>query len=206
MATLLLSLTLVSQLFVMSDSMDFSNGLKFSGMELSLAVSYVFTSVSMVIVINEFFQVKTKIKGLLALNQILSNKTPIVEQELFSPEPIPDSILVSQEPVLEVEEEKEEIDEDLEFESLLETEFKEKEPIDSDTLDKYKTTKVKLEEETNKLEPILKEGALQNLFTEIEEEAEMNRLLAESEVIATLVELEELVEELKQKKAPAIAQ
>ena len=121
--------------------------------------------------------------------------------------PVPDTLSVTKVPALEVEEQtEEEIDEDMEFESLLDTEFKEKEPIDSDTLAKYKTTKVKLEEETSKLEPILEEGALQNLFMDMEEVSEMDRMLAESEVIATLVELEELVEELKLKKAPVIAQ
>ena len=71
-ATLLLSLTLVSQLFVMSESLDFSNGFKFSGVDLTLAASYVFTAVSMVIVINEFFQFKTKMKGLLTLNHMMT--------------------------------------------------------------------------------------------------------------------------------------
>ena len=206
MATLLLSMTLISQLYVMSESIDFSNGLQFSGMELSLAASYVFTAFSMIIVINEFFQVKTKMKGLLALNHLMPNESASLEQEPLSTMSIPDILLISQEPILDVEEEKEEIDEDLEFESLLETEFKEKKPVNSDTLEKYKTTKIKIEEETSKLEPILEEGALQNIFDDLEEESEMDRLLAESEVIATLAELEELVEELKQKKAPEIAQ
>ena len=39
-ATLLLSLTLISQLYVISESMDFSNGVKLGGVELSLVASY----------------------------------------------------------------------------------------------------------------------------------------------------------------------
>ena len=214
MATLLLSMTLISQLYVMSESMDFSNGLQLDGVELSLAMSYVFSAISMVIVINEFFQIKTKMKGLLELNQLI-DKTPVVEQVPVSTEIIPVNLMVSQEPAYETVEISEEIDEDQEFENLLETEFTENKSVDGKTLAKYRTKKVKfqeemtkekLEEETSKLEPILEEGALQNMFDDLEEESEMDRMLAESEVIATLAELEELVEELRLKKAPEIAQ
>jgi hypothetical protein len=213
-ATLLLSMTLISQLYVMSESMDFSNGLQLDGVELSLAMSYVFSAISMVIVINEFFQIKTKMKGLLELNQLI-DKTPVVEQVPVSTEIIPVNLMVSQEPAYETVEISEEIDEDQEFENLLETEFTENKSVDGKTLAKYRTKKVKLqeemtkeklEEETHKLEPILEEGALQNMFDDLEEESEMDRMLAESEVIATLAELEELVEELRLKKAPEIAQ
>jgi len=203
--TLLLSLTLISQLYVISESMDVSNGIQLGGVELSLAASYVFSAISMVIVINEFFQIKTKMKGLLELNQLI-DRSPVVEQEPILTEIIPANLMVSQEPEFEPVEISEEINEDQEFENLLETEFTESEPVDGKTLAKYRTTKVKLEEETKKLEPILEEGALQNMFDDLEEESEMDRMLAESEVIATLAELEELVEELRQKKAPEIAQ
>jgi len=203
--TLLLSLTLISQLYVISESMDVSNGIQLGGVELSLAASYVFSAISMVIVINEFFQIKTKMKGLLELNQLI-DRSPVVEQEPILTEIIPANLMVSQEPEFEPVEISEEINEDQEFENLLETEFTESEPVDGKTLAKYRTTKIKLEEETKKLEPILEEGALQNMFDDLEEESEMDCMLAESEVIATLAELEELVEELRQKKAPEIAQ
>ena len=205
MATLLLSLTLISQLYVISESMDVSNGIQLGGVELSLAASYVFSAISMVIVINEFFQIKTKMKGLLELNQLI-DRAPVVAQEPIAAEIIPEGLMVSQAPEFEPVEISEELDEDQEFENLLETEFTESEPVDGKTLAKYRTTKVKLEEETSKLEPILEEGTLQNMFDDLEEESEMDRMLAESEVIATLAELEELVEELRQKKAPEIAQ
>lgn len=205
MATLLLSLTLISQLYVISESMDVSNGIQLGGVELSLAASYVFSAISMIIVINEFFQIKTKMKGLLELNHLI-DRAPVVEQEPIATEIIPAGLMVSQDPEFEPVEISEELDEDQAFENLLETEFTESEPVDGKTLAKYRTTKVKLEEETSKLEPILEEGALQNMFDDLEEESEMDRMLAESEVIATLAELEELVEELRQKKAPEIAQ
>jgi hypothetical protein len=204
-ATLLLSLTLISQLYVISESMDVSNGIQLGGVELSLAASYVFSAISMIIVINEFFQIKTKMKGLLELNHLI-DRAPVVEQEPIATEIIPAGLIVSQDPEFEPVEISEELDEDQAFENLLETEFTESEPVDGKTLAKYRTTKVKLEEETSKLEPILEEGALQNMFDDLEEESEMDRMLAESEVIATLAELEELVEELRQKKAPEIAQ
>lgn len=204
-ATLLLSLTLISQLYVISESMDVSNGIQLGGVELSLAASYVFSAISMIIVINEFFQIKTKMKGLLELNHLI-DRAPVVEQEPIATEIIPAGLMVSQDPEFEPVEISEELDEDQAFENLLETEFTESEPVDGKTLAKYRTTKVKLEEETSKLEPILEEGALQNMFDDLEEESEMDRMLAESEVIATLAELEELVEELRQKKAPEIAQ
>ena len=205
MVTLLLSLTLISQLYVISESMDVSNGIQLGGVELSLAASYVFSAISMIIVISEFFQIKTKMKGLLELNHLI-DRAPVVEQEPIATEIIPAGLMVSQEPEFEPVEISEELDEDQEFENLLETEFTESEPVDGKTLAKYRTTKVKLEEETSKLEPILEEGTLQNMFDDLEEESEMDRMLAESEVIATLAELEELVEELRQKKAPEIAQ
>jgi len=204
--TLLLSLNLISQLYVISESLDLSNGFQIDGVELSLAASYVFSALSMVIVINEFFQIKTKMKGLLELNQLIDKQPVTTVQESFSTVAVPDDLMLPQDPKLEVADAAEEIDEDLEFENLLEGELNDNEPVNREALAKYKTTKVKLEEETSKLEPILEDGELQNLFDEIEEESEMDRLLAESEVIATLAELEELVEELKLKKAPVIAQ
>ncbi len=205
MAALLLSLTLISQIYVISESMDVSNGIQLGGVELSLAASYVFSAISMIIVINEFFQIKTKMKGLLELNQLI-DRAPVVEQEPILTAIISDGLMLSQEPEFEPVEISKEIDEDQAFENLLETEFTENKPVDGKTLAKYKTTKIKLEEETSKLEPILEEGTLQNMFDDLEEESEMDRMLAESEVIATLAELEELVEELRQKKAPEIAQ
>ena len=76
----------------------------------------------------------------------------------------------------------------------------------NEALGKYATTKVKIDGEPVKVEPEIKEGGLQGFFDTIDEETEMDRMLAESEVIATLSELNNLVKELKQKRVPVIAQ
>jgi hypothetical protein len=199
-ATLLMSLTLISQLYVISESVDLSNGLQFNGIELSLVVSYLFTALSMVIVINEFFQVKTKMNGLFQLNKLIS-KEPLIQH------PIAQSIISVpdiEEPLLESKLEVR-LDEDIEFEQLLEDEFDDPSIENSEAIGKYKTTKIKIDESSGTVEPLIEEGELQGVFDAIDEESEMDRLLAESEVIATLSELQELVKELKQKKAPVIA-
>lgn len=198
-ATLLMSLTLITQLYVISESVDLSNGLQFTGIEISLAVSYFFTAFSMVIVINEFFQVKLKIKGLLDLSSILvsskarqENVQPIIDLPVLEETPIGD--------ILEDGEQLEELDEESMFEKLLEEEFEEEKPVDED-LSKYKTTKIKVAD-TGEIEPLIEEGELKNIFDQLEEESEMDRILAESEVIQTLSELEGIVQELKTRKTP----
>jgi len=198
-ATLLMSLTLISQLYVISESVDLSNGLQFTGVEICLAASYFFTAFSMVIVINEFFQVKLKMKGLLDLSSLLvSNKVrqdnvqPIIDLPVLEETPIDD--------IIEDEEQLEELDEESMFEKLLEEEFEEEKPVDED-LSKYKTTKIKVAD-TGEIEPLIEEGELKNIFDQLEEESEMDRILAESEVIQTLSELEGIVQELKTRKTP----
>ncbi|MCW4013458.1 MAG: hypothetical protein NWF07_10780 [Candidatus Bathyarchaeota archaeon] len=202
-ATLLMSLTLISQLYVISESIDLSNGLQFTGVEISLAASYFFTAFSMVIVINEFFQVKLKIKGLLDLSNLLVNNNsrqvnvqPIFDLPIIEETPI-DGLLEDE----ELLEELDELDEESEFDKLLEEEFEEEKPVD-DALSKYKTTKIKVAD-TGEIEPLIEEGELKNIFDQLEEETEMDRMLAESEVIQTLSELEGIVKELKIRKAPA---
>lgn len=196
LAAILLSVTLISQLYVISESMDLSNGLQFTGIEIPLTVSYLFTAISMLIVINEFFQVKTKMKGLLALTNVLNNmdQSDGVKQN---------KRVKNESPRIEIEldELDEEIDEDLEFENLLKEELDES-PEKEEGSEKYKKTKIKIEED-KQLEPLIEETELQGIFDEIEEESETDRLLAESEVIKTLSELEEIVEQLKSKQAPA---
>jgi len=196
LAAILLSVTLISQLYVISESMDLSNGLQFTGIEISLTVSYLFTAISMLMVINEFFQVKTKIKGLLALTNVLNN--------MDQSEGVKQNKRVKNEPPrieIELDELDEEIDEDLEFENLLKEELDES-PENEEGPEKYKKTKIKIEED-KQLEPLIEEAELQGIFDEIEEESETDRLLAESEVIKTLSELEEIVEQLKSKQSPA---
>ncbi len=201
-ATLLMSLTLISQLYVMSESIDLSNGLQLTGMELSLTVSYLFTALSMVIVINEFFQVKTKMKGLLVLTHLIAQKNTQSVASLSSLVEISAIEKTPLENILEKEALLKEIDfnDETDFDTLLEEEFEEKQV--EDELAKYKTTKIKIDD-TSEIEPLIEEGELKNIFDELEEASEMDRMLAESEVIQTLTELETIVKELKRRKVPA---
>lgn len=195
-ATLLMSLTLVSQLYVISESMDLSNGIQLDGIELSLVASYMFTALSMVIVINEFFQFKTKAKGLLLLNRLLfkEEQSPVTQPII--------NVAGIEAPITDVEyDEKLQTDE---FEKLLNEELTDQSQKATDAINKYKTTKVKIDE-SDEIAPMLEEGALQGFFDKVDEETDMDRMLAESEVLATLSELNSLVHELKQRKAPALA-
>jgi hypothetical protein len=197
--TLLLSLTLISELYAISESFDLSNGLQLGGVELSLTASYLFTAFSMVIVINEFFKFRTKMNGLLLLNNLVSKEEQPVFPSTKTIISVPDAEVSSLEQELEAD-----VNTDLEFEKLIEDELKETEQEDSDPNDKR--TKVAVEDEEPPIEPPIEEGQLQGVFDSIEEETYMDRLLKESEVIKTLSELEDLVNELRKKKAPVIAQ
>jgi hypothetical protein len=198
-ATLLMSITLISQLYVISESVDLSNGIQLNNIDICLTASYIFTALSMVIVISEFFQVKTKIKGLLALSNLINLElNPMTVQ----PDDITDPRLMSKLEIQKISEK--ELDEESDFEKLLEDELDDSESTEEETLKKTGTSKVKVDE-TEALKPLIEGDELQGVFDEIEEESEMDRLLSESEVIATLAELEELVEELRHKKVAVIA-
>lgn len=203
-ATLLMSLTLISQLYVISESVDLSNGLQLNGLEISLTLSYLLTALSMVIVINEFFQVKTKIKGLLALTNLVAQRNP----QKATVQPIIELPALDEAPLEAMIEETEldealelDLDDESEFDKLLNEDFEAEEKVTDDTLAKYKTKKVKIEE-SGEMEELIEEGELKNIFDQIEEETEMDRMLAESEVIQTLSELEGIVKELKGRKVP----
>ena len=138
-ATILMSLTLVSQLYIISESMDLSDGIQLGGIEVSMVASYVFTALSMVIVINEFFQFKTKMKGLMVLEKLMIKEPPRpVVPTIIS---VPDIETPILEPITDENSET-----DLEFENLLNDELVESPHVDAETLNKYKTTKIKIEE------------------------------------------------------------
>jgi hypothetical protein len=221
-ATLLLSLNLVLQLFAVADTLDLSNGLELSGLGLTLTASYILTSVSMIIVLQEFFQVKTKIKGLIELNLVpirTDESVQNIEVDAITSLDIPNVPTVN-----DVEDEvfdDVELDEYEEFEKLLDEELDDdleneeekdsiQEPeVDSVTLDlalgKYKTKKLKFNEETGEMEPVMDDGSFQDLLeqaaTESDASEQLAKLMEDSEVIQTLHELEEIVEELKNKKS-----
>jgi len=223
--TLLLSLNLMLQLFAVADTLDLSNGLELSGLGLTLVASYILTAVSMIIVLQEFFQVKTKIKGLIELNTVLNRPEESVqgnEMDAITSLDNPDDPAV-----INVEDEvfdDLELDENEEFERLLDEELDddlendpENNPVqepdaDSLTLDlalgKYKTKKLKFNEETGEMEPVMDDGALQDLLdqasTESDESDQLAKLMEGSEVIQTLHELEDIIEELKSKKSGTV--
>jgi len=74
--------------------------------------------------INEFFQVKTKMKGLLALNQLANQDQKSVNQVIEPIAPISGLDQLSLEPKLE-DVSEEPISEELEFDRLIEDEFDE---------------------------------------------------------------------------------
>jgi hypothetical protein len=224
-ATLLLSLNLVLQLFAVADTLDLSNGLELSGLGLTLTASYILTAVSMIIVLQEFFQVKTKIKGLIELNSVLNRTDESVQDKevnaitsLVSSD-VPTVINMADEVFDDIE-----LDENEEFEKLLDDELDDdleneeenksvQEPgLDPVTLDlalgKYKTRKLKFNEETGEMEPVIDDGALQDLLDqaaiESDESEQLAKLMEDSEVIKTLHELEDIVEELKNKKSGTV--
>ena len=220
-AVLLLSINLVIQLFGVADNVDLKDGMPFTWMGASMTVSYVLTAVSMIIVLQEFFQIKTKMRGLLALNALLE-KTPEAPEEK---EPL------ENEPVQSVEDEAEEstddpleellVDEEEEFDNLLDEldddmddsldeEFEESGivpslPVDEDIMQRYKTTKIKIDDETGEMEPIIDDGGLQELIEQADlatdEEQQLAKIVADSEIIQTLNELEGIVKELKAKQS-----
>lgn len=218
-AVVLLSINLVIQLVSVADNIDLSNGLHLSGMAVSMTVSYLLTAISMIIVLQEFFQVKTKMRGLVALSQLLG-KTPQPEtREMLSL-----SEVETEEPVEEDLFGSLDIDEDSEFDDLLdeldadnestnEVESDEEQPEtsetseDEDIMARYKTTKIKIDDDTGEIEPLIDEGGLQDLIEQADlatEEAEqLAKIVAESEIIQTLNELETIVQEMKTKKAAA---
>lgn len=216
-AAVLLSVNLVIQLFTVAETVDSTNGVLMSVAGATQATSYIITAASMIIVLQEFFQIKKKMRGLLALNALLERKpSPIV----LDTEPVE---LDEQEPI-DVPPTDEEnnsldsivLDEDAEFDSLLD-ELDEEErafddipgnpslPImDESLLTRYSTTKLKIDDETGDVEPLLDDSGLQDLIEQadlaVEEDKQLAKIVAESEIIQTLNELETIVQELKAKQ------
>ncbi len=216
-AVLLLSINLVIQLFAVADTVDMSNGVQFTGMGVNMAISYLLTAVCMIIVLQEFFQIKTKMRGLLALNALLDRYPTRPDNETVEEASSPDQER-TETPVVDKEDPLEDLvlDDDEEFDSLLdelddETEFDDVDsevvpsvPLEDDIMSKYRTSKLKIDDETGEMEPLIDEGGLQDLIEQAdlatEEELQLAKIVAESEIIQTLNELEDIVQELKAKK------
>lgn len=223
-AAILLSVNLVIQLFAVAETVDITDGVHFLGSSLTNTVSYLLTAVSMIIVLQEFFQIKTKMRGLMALNTLLE-RTPrpttvtsgIVELEILkSPLMIGDqdsleTVITENDPQTGLV-----IDDESEFDSLLDELDEEEDfddalgnpslpPLGDDIMNRYRTTKLKIDDETGEVEPLMDDGGLQDLIEQAdlatEEEQHLAKIVAESEIIQTLNELESIVQELKAKKA-----
>ncbi len=203
----ILSVVLMLQLYAINETVDISSidtilGEDYMGM--LLIASYVLTTVAMVTVVIEYFSVKKKVDGLLALTQVLN----IIEDLQYPARPgevgPEDAQRVRSMGSL-----------DQAYDSLEEGEGVFEEPSAAIPLedDGYETVEVKLtEEERDGLnepeEPIEPEPLPYGEFEEEQvsqggaegEEDEVEDMLKQSEVISTLSELERVVDELRTKK------
>jgi hypothetical protein len=232
----MLSVVLMLQLYAINETVDVSSidsmlGENFMG--LLLIASYLLTTVAMIMVVLEYFSVKKKVDGLLALTEVLN----LIEDLQYPAKPREIDAEAST-----VRPKSFNLDEE---EDLFEPEiYKEAKTLDtleqafaalddeegvSDKLpeaapsgnDGYKAIEVKMMEddtekqtdhseefeEASEPEPLpevkIIEG-LANQEDEAEIEDEVEGMLQQSEVISTLTELERVVDELKTKK-PKVA-
>ena len=224
----ILSVVLMLQLYAINETVDVSSidsilGENFMGM--LLIASYLLTTVAMITVVVEYFSVKKKVDGLLALTQVLN----IIEDLQYPDKPKE----IDAEDVQMARPQSSSLDEE---ENLFEPEtFKEVKTMDpleqafdalddeeeaSDKLpeavpsgdDGYKTIELKImeeeidhpdeSEEASEPEPLPEVNVIEGLAKQDVEETEdeVELMLQQSEVISTLTELERVVEELKTKK------
>lgn len=224
----ILSVVLMLQLYAINETVDVSSidsmlGENFMGM--LLIASYLLTTVAMITVVVEYFSVKKKVDGLLALTQVLN----IIEDLQYPDKPKE----IDAEDVQMARPRSSSLDEE---ENLFEPEtFKEVKTMDpleqafdalddeeevSDKLpeavpsgdDGYKTIELKImeeeidhpdeSEEASEPEPLPEVNVIEGLAKQDVEETEdeVELMLQQSEVISTLTELERVVEELKTKK------
>ena len=225
-AGMILSVALMLQLYAINETVDIgSPDTLFGGdtVGLLLVVSYLLTTVAMLAVVSEFFRVRKRIDGLLALTELLDKI-----EELQAPQPppympVPTSSQSAVTPVvqaLKVEEEPEkELDELLESEPEGEPVLVEKEAAlmtveetsrtaAGDQLG-YRKIGVKLDDGAPQPRAAPADGEMdldamdemaQQRFFDDEVDEAVDVMLKQSEVIATLNELERVVEELKSKK------
>jgi hypothetical protein len=218
----ILSVVLMLQLYVINETVDISSiesilGDNYVGM--LLIASYILTTVVMVTVVIEYFTVRKKVDGLLALTEVLN----VIEDLQYPGRPgsvESDDVQMARPPAYGLGEE-EELYETEPFRAMdpmeqagVLTEDGEgaaEEPGEAATFEDevYETIEGKaLEDETDDLEeplelepePLPEAGLVKDQAMEGDEEDEVEGMLGESEVISTLSELERVVEELKTKK------
>jgi len=228
----MLSVVLMLQLYAINETVDVSSVDSMLGENLIgvlLIVSYLLTTVAMITVVVEYFSVKKKVDGLLALTQVLNiiedlqypakpreidaEDAPMArppsfsldgEEDLFEPETLKEvKTMGSLERSFAALDDGEEVSDKL------------PEAVPSCD-DGHKAIEVKIMEdemdhpdesgETSEPEPLpevnVTEGLAKQGVEETEDEVEV--MLQQSEVISTLTELERVVDELKTKK-PRVA-
>ena len=228
-AGLILSVVLMLQLYAINETVDIGSLNTLFGQNtvgLLLVVSYLLTTVAMLAVVSEFFKVRKRIDGLLALTKLLDKieelqapqASPVAPLNVFTPMEAPPVVQS-----VKVEEEKPEE----EFDDLLRESEPESEPVVVEkeaaptTVEKAaKTVTEKDQDGYRKMEVKLDDGSPQPRAAIAEEEIDLDAMdemaqqrffddevdevvdvmLKQSEVIATLNELERIVEELKLKK------
>lgn len=230
----MLSVVLMLQLYAINETVDVSSidsmlGENFIG--LLLIASYMLTTVAMIMVVLEYFSVKKKVDGLLALTEVLN----LIEDLQYPAKPRkidakevsmarPQSFNLDGEQNLF----EPEISKTVKTLDTLEQAFAalDDEEGVSDKLpeavpsgdDSYRTIEVKMteeeteeemddldeSEEASEPEPLPEINGIERLAKQGVEEDEVEGMLQQSEVISTLTELERVVEELRTKK-PKIA-
>ncbi len=219
----MLSVVLMLQLYAINETVDISSidsilGDNYVGM--LLIASYVLTTVAMVTVVVEYFSVKKKVDGLLALTQVLN----VIEDLQYPGRPgevETDDVQMVRPQAYGLDEEEELYEsESLQeiramdpmeraYGLLDEEEGAAEEPGEASPSEDegYQTIEVKaMEDEADDLEPEEEEPLPEAGLAEEQakqmgiEEDEVEGMLEQSEVISTLSELERVVEELKTNK------
>jgi len=227
---IMLSIVLMLQLYAINETMDVSSIDSMLGenyMGLFLIISYLLTTGAMITVLLEYFSVKKKVDGLLALTEVLNliedlqypSKPRKIdakevsmarpqsfnldgEQNLFEPE-------ISK--TVKTLDALEQAFVALDDEEGVSDNLPEAIPSSDDSL---KNIEVKIMEdemdhfdkskEASEPEPITEVNGMERLVKPSMEEDEVEGMLQQSEVISTLAELERVVKELRTKK-PKIA-
>lgn len=224
----ILSVVLMIQLYAINETVDVSSidsmlGENFMG--LLLIASYLLTTVAMITVVLEYFSVKKKVDGLLALTQVLN----LIEHLQYPAKPRKidaEEVPMARPQSFNLDEEedlfKPEVLQEVKTMDSLEQAFAalDDEEGVSDKLpeaapsgdDGYKAIEVKMmeeemdhldeSEESSEPEPLPEVNVIKGLAKQDVEEDE--GMLQQSEVISTLTELERVVEELRTKK-PKVA-
>ena len=227
---IMLSVVLMFQLYAINETVDVSSIDSMLGenyMGLLLIISYLLTTVAMITVLLEYFSVKKKVDGLLALTEVLN----LIEDLQYPAKPRKiDAMEVSmarpQSFNLDGEQNlfEPEISKTVKTLDTLEQAFAaldDEEGVSNNLLeaipsgdDGLKTIEVKImedemdhldeSEEASEPEPITEVNSMERLAKQGVEEDEVEGMLQQSEVISTLTELERVVKELRIKK-PKIA-